>query len=574
MPRHVLGSGSHVKPKFAGCSVETILGMPQPAPKQFSGIFICYRRDDSAGYARALHDRLSAHFGDKQIFMDIEQIEPGEDFVQVIEEAVSSCDVLVAIIGRSWLTSQDETGRRLDNINDFVRVEIAAAFARDIRVIPVLVQGARMPRSQDLPEGVQPLSRRQAFDLSDQRWQHDVNRLIDMLEKTLARQREARLIAAQEEAERRRREREEEEARRREAEEEERRQKAEAQRKASEEQSRRAEVMRREARALHERKTVTSPPVEKIPDDATRRETSPDVLTADNFKGRRHAWQTAMAVLALILPVAVVLWWQFISGSTVAVNSGDGDQRRGGQQANQTPDGTATPVPTQETSQTPVPPPGMVYVPGGTFTMGSNDDDQYASPAHPETVGPFFIDKYEVTNEEYAGFVAAKSWPPPSTWNRKTTYPPGAARKPVTGVTWDDAVAYAKWVGKRLPTEQEWEFAARGKDGLSYPWGNDWRAAAANADRASQSMADVGTYKGESPFGALDMAGNAWEWTASELTPYPGARWKPPAPNLRVIRGGSYLSNQRQVMTTYRRGWPAREGRHYSETGFRCADNE
>src|ERR1043165_3354644 len=116
--------------------------MSQPV-RQFSGIFISYRRNDSAGYAGRLFDGLSAHFGEDQIFMDIDYIEPGEDFVQAIETAVGSCEILIALIGPSWLTIENVTGRRLDNPNDFVRLEIVAALARGIRVIPVLVQGAQ-----------------------------------------------------------------------------------------------------------------------------------------------------------------------------------------------------------------------------------------------------------------------------------------------------------------------------------------------------------------------------------------------------------------------------------------------
>jgi hypothetical protein len=162
--------------------------VPQSA-EQFSGIFICYRREDSGGHAGRLYDRLVAHFGDEQIFMDLDRIEPGEDFVQVIERAIGSCKILLALIGRSWLTSRDETGRRLDNPNDFVRVEIASAFARDVRVIPVLVQGAQMPRAQDLPEVLRPLSRRHAFELSDLRWNQDVENFIGTLENILKRRR-------------------------------------------------------------------------------------------------------------------------------------------------------------------------------------------------------------------------------------------------------------------------------------------------------------------------------------------------------------------------------------------------
>ena len=187
--------------------------MTQPPPRQFSGIFISYRRDDSAGHTGRLYDRLAAHFGDDQVFMDIDQIEPGEDFVQIIEEAVGSCEILIAVIGRRWLTAGDETSRRLDNPNDFVRLEIAAALERDVRVIPVLVAGATMPGPQDLPAELAKLSRRNAVELSDLRWNHDIKQLIEVLDKLFARA-EARRREAQETEERRRRAAEDEERRR------------------------------------------------------------------------------------------------------------------------------------------------------------------------------------------------------------------------------------------------------------------------------------------------------------------------------------------------------------------------
>src|SRR6185503_17696674 len=98
--------------------------MPQFAAKTFSGIFVSYRRDDSSGHAGRLSDKLVNHFGEDQIFIDIDTIQPGEDFVQVIENAVSSCEILIAVIGQRWLSSTDGVSRRLDNPNDFVRLEI------------------------------------------------------------------------------------------------------------------------------------------------------------------------------------------------------------------------------------------------------------------------------------------------------------------------------------------------------------------------------------------------------------------------------------------------------------------
>ncbi|MBC8263118.1 SUMF1/EgtB/PvdO family nonheme iron enzyme [Acidovorax sp.] len=151
-----------------------------------SRIFISYRRADSAGYAGRLHDRLSQRFGQGQIFMDINTIEPGLDFVEVIEEAVGSCDVLIVLIGREWLTITDATGRRrLDNPQDFVRLEVATALDRNIRVIPALVGGSTMPHLADLPNALKKLARRNALEISDTRFHHDVDRLIETLEKVL-----------------------------------------------------------------------------------------------------------------------------------------------------------------------------------------------------------------------------------------------------------------------------------------------------------------------------------------------------------------------------------------------------
>jgi len=224
------------------------------------------------------------------------------------------------------------------------------------------------------------------------------------------------------------------------------------------------------------------------------------------------------------------------------------------------------------TSSTPEPPPGMVYVPGGELMMGNNAGDEYERPAHQVSVKPFFIDRHEVTVEDYQKFVAATRRDAPRGWPNGVP-PPGAARRPVTGVTWDDAVAYAQWAGKRLPAEAEWEFAARSADGRRYPWGNDWRPGYANADTTSiNHLADVGSHSaGASPFGALDLVGNAWEWTANDLTAYPRGQLKIElAGDLKVIRGGAWSSNREVATTTYRRGYPAR-GSDYSNTGFRCA---
>jgi len=216
-------------------------------------------------------------------------------------------------------------------------------------------------------------------------------------------------------------------------------------------------------------------------------------------------------------------------------------------------------------------PANMVYVPGGEFMMGRDDGDEYERPAHKVTVKPFFVDLNEVTRQQYQDFVNKTGHAAPANWTNKH-FPAGTGQQPATDVTWDDANAYAKWSGKRLPMEEEWEFAARGTDGRRYPWGNDWHSGNANADDASKSLAEVGSFKGASPYGVMDMVGNAWEWTATKLVAYPGGQLsKPMTGDLRVIRGGSYTESKDEATTTYRRGYPARGNYVYTNTGFRCA---
>ena len=149
-------------------------------------IFISYRRDDTPGYAGWVAELLRKHFGTADVFMDLDSIDPGMDFVTVIEEAVGSSDALIALIGKNWLTAIDASHRRrLDNPEDYVRLEIVSALNRGLRVIPALVQGATMPGSADLPDGLKPLARRNAIELSDARFGYDMERLIRTLEEVL-----------------------------------------------------------------------------------------------------------------------------------------------------------------------------------------------------------------------------------------------------------------------------------------------------------------------------------------------------------------------------------------------------
>uniref|UniRef100_UPI00257B3134 toll/interleukin-1 receptor domain-containing protein n=1 Tax=Thauera sp. TaxID=1905334 RepID=UPI00257B3134 len=148
-------------------------------------VFISYRRDDAAGYARAIYDQLTERFDTAQVFMDVDAIEPGLPFDEVIRNAVGQCEVLLVLIGSRWMEVQPDGRRRLDDERDFVRLEIAAALARNIRVIPVLLDGVQMPAEDLLPEPMRGLVWRNALEVSNTRFTSDVNRLADVLARVL-----------------------------------------------------------------------------------------------------------------------------------------------------------------------------------------------------------------------------------------------------------------------------------------------------------------------------------------------------------------------------------------------------
>ncbi len=149
-------------------------------------IFISYRRDDSSGHAGRLFDCMRERFGDEAVFMDVTDIRPGVDFAVALDGALSSCRVVLVVIGTQWLTSTDATGRRrLEDPDDHLRIEIVQALRRNVHVIPVLVRGAAMPRERDLPEDLQPLARRQAHEVSDSRWSYDTDQLLRIVQNNV-----------------------------------------------------------------------------------------------------------------------------------------------------------------------------------------------------------------------------------------------------------------------------------------------------------------------------------------------------------------------------------------------------
>ena len=149
-----------------------------------SSIFVCYRRDDASGHAGRLHDRLVPAFGRDKIFMDIDALAPGVDFDEEIRRTLSGIDVMLVIIGKRWVDARDDAGnRRLDNPDDYVRLEIAAALSKGIRVIPVTVGDAKPPKGTDLPDDIRTLARRHAVELTDKRWDYDTEQLLKAIRK-------------------------------------------------------------------------------------------------------------------------------------------------------------------------------------------------------------------------------------------------------------------------------------------------------------------------------------------------------------------------------------------------------
>lgn len=222
----------------------------------------------------------------------------------------------------------------------------------------------------------------------------------------------------------------------------------------------------------------------------------------------------------------------------------------------------------------------MVLVPAGEFSMGSDKGDDDEQPIHRVFLDSFYIDKFEVTNGRFAKFVEAIQIEPPWGFADKET-PVVHSDKPVRWVNWMDAMGYCLWAGKRLPTEAEWEKAARGTDGRIYPWGNDPPTpahAVFGLKEGADTISVIGNReKGKSPYGVHDMAGNLYEWTIDWYdegfyNQNPAINPRGPAEGTaKVQRGGSYTNTPYRLRSSFRtKGDPTE---HDPNVGFRCAQD-
>jgi formylglycine-generating enzyme required for sulfatase activity len=285
----------------------------------------------------------------------------------------------------------------------------------------------------------------------------------------------------------------------------------------------------------------------------------------------------AVAVIVIVAAVVLGYWLLFARGHA--------PRQPGPSVVAEQPRTIPEPLATQPKPAAPIPPEGMLAVAAGSYTIGRDGADPLEQPRHKTDLAAFFIDRTEVTNAAYKKFVDATGHKEPSNWTGGNS-PDRRDNSPVTGVTWQDAADYAAWAGKRLPSEAEWEAAARGADGRIYPWGNSWRSGLANigltpdkptAEQYPQALREVGGYpQSASPVGAMDMIGNAWEWVADEFALYPGGIATVPKdikdkmkPGLtyRVIRGGAYDGDEHHD-ATYRGLLDASQP--YPKVGFRC----
>lgn len=483
-------------------------------------IFINYRRDDSAPYAGRLYDRMAGHFGHDHVFMDIDQIEPGEVFDQVIQEKLKAVQAAVVLIGAHWLDIADANGqRRLDHPDDWVRLEIAALLERGIRVIPVLVGGAAMPKSTQLPESLAPLTRRQAIEITDHRFHADTDKLIKALEKIVG-------VPVPP--------------------------KSEPPRKPEEPEkpglSRFVAIAGAAGIVLaagfyfggmpskptpfqQEMDNQTAEPVAATP----AAETKPVSTKAPAAEQPQPKKPEPKAWLAIEQPKAAIIE------------------------------------------------PEMVRIEPGIFLMGSIDIYSNEEPVHKVAIAyAFEIGKYEVTFDEYDAFAKAtqRKLPGDSGWGRgKLPVINVSWNDAQDYVQW-----LSKQTGKnyRLPTEAEWEYVARAGSQTLFWWGDDIGSNKANCDGCGRQWgkkrtAPAGSFKANA-FGLHDTAGNVREWTQDcwhanySGAPADGSAWLEKGGGdcgRRVVRGGSWDYEPRGLRSAFR-DWNFSDGTYFN-LGFRIA---
>ncbi|MBR1279006.1 SUMF1/EgtB/PvdO family nonheme iron enzyme [Bradyrhizobium sp. AUGA SZCCT0283] len=515
------------------------------APK----VFISYRRDDSAGHAGRVHDRLEREFGRNLLFMDVDSVPLGVNFVKVLGEEIAKCDALLAIIGPGWLDARDENGnRRLDNLNDFVRIEIETALLRGIPVIPILLEGTRVPKADRLPDGLKELALRNGVDVRHASFLDDMERLIRGLKGLQSPQKTDPAAPSR--------------------------------------------VDRDSAEGGVADSTTTHAQAGKQLRLAVR--SVGFVWLGAAMGALVFAWVAAdQAGVLRLWPSrpAKTASSEGLNGKVQAdpagrnkaeSDKGTGVEPKGREEDAARSDPALTVEPgsgqsflDQLTDGKPCTTcPEMVVVPAGSFMMGSPvrelGHDDIEGPQRKVTIArPVAVGKYEVTFAEWDACVAdggCKQNPDDEGWGR--------GKRPVINVSWDDITKeYLPWLSRRtgktyqLLTEAEWEYAARAGSTTRFHFGNDekdlctygnvadltakeknkeWTVA--NCSDGHVNTAVVGSFK-HNVFGIHDMHGNVWEWVQDcfrdsyASAPVDGSAVTYGDCTNRVVRGGSWIGN-------------------------------
>lgn len=539
-------------------------------------IFLSYRRADSAETTTRLYDRLVYAFGRENVFKDVDSIQRGDDFPDVLREWVMTCDVFLAVIGQKWLTVQDETGhRRIDSEKDWVRRETQMALERDkgVVLIPTIVDGASLPGEYALPDALRPLAFKDAQMLYADRFHGDLSALItsirrrfglvdavppldlhkahsDLVDVMRAKDWDAArdiLIAIRAVGN----------------------VPAHFRLDAIESgiyKQVTAEQRNRDYAALARNADLVEMGI--ISTDEMRVGVEAflqiyDSIFDDPANLRRFIPPNSDEALSTILPArpqtnlgkayeslsqmpgedslhhAVEDYSRALkSGNSVEAALKRARTFKGKRNRDWTP--FITTFDDLKISEIP-----FCLVPVGSFQMGEGKE------AHPQTItSPYYIAQYPVTNAQWAVGVKAGAVVEPNgndalKWYRDTS----TADAPVVGVSWNEVRKFADWLGCRLPTELEWEYAARGVESLVYPWGNEWESdwCVWSGNSGGKPAPVSSRPEGASWVDAWHLSGNVWEWVSSAYQPYPyqveDSRRSLNKTNEYIFRGGSWFYN-------------------------------
>ena len=486
-------------------------------------LFISYRRDDSAGHAGRVHDRMAQEFGRDLLFMDVDAVPLGADFVKVLREEVAGCDALLAIIGPNWLNIRDEAGnRRLDNANDFVRVEIATALQGDIPVIPILLDGAKLPKREQLPKDLQELTGRNGLDVRHASFHIDMDRLIRGLKGQLGH--EDALTPSQSTSEQRQD-----------------KEPAGAVQGAKDDRHRKMIVIGGVLAAVLAGMAILWDEM-IAPKPVPRQSPAPSQLAPAQIQPSPALTQQSPTKVELLSP----------------------DRERALQPKDSFKDCANCPV--------------MVVIPAGSFTMGSPETEagrkDNEGPQHKVSFAQkFAVGRFSVTFDEWDACVADGGCngylPPDQGWGR--------GRRPVINVSWNEAKTYLAWLSRktgkpyRLLTEAEREYVTRAGTTTPFWWGSSISTSQANYNGNYTYGNDGarGEFRNESvpvdmfapnPWGLYQVHGNVSEWTEDcwhenyTDAPTDGSAWIDADCKQRVRRGGS-IGSPPQILRSAFRLW-------------------